>query len=402
MNNYTINSLPLSLKRQALISKNSLILNPTENTPFRNSLHDIDFLHSFYISDTQRSSLDQKNSLIQFSGRGRATYDINLIYKTWAKYLNAEDLSMRLLSGLHAHIILFMGLGNVGEKVLLLPESAGGHFATKSIIERLGYEVIELVVDSDNRCIDLEENLKLIKEHKPNYLFIDRSEGIVYEDFSKLVKQSGIYSIFDASQYLTHILARDYKSPFDMGFNLIVSTIHKNFPGPQKAIVFTNKKDLMWNKVKKSMSAYVSSQHSFNTYGAGLSFINIEEIKNMSTIMLNNANALRQELINNGLPAVMVNNNFVATQHIWIKINNKEKAFKFFKNMEKMRLLVNYRLLPYGLGYGIRIGTAAATKDGLKIEHIPKLSSYIAKIYYGDNSLELKHLIRSFIQKIKE
>jgi glycine hydroxymethyltransferase len=402
MNKYTKYSLPLSIKRQKIIAEHSLILNPTENIPEESILTCCNFLHGYYISDTSRTQQEQKNSLIQFSGRSRATHDINMIYKTWASVLNAEGLSMRLLSGLHAHIILFMGIGSVGDVVVLLPESAGGHFATKNILKRLGYKVIELIIDSKNKCIDISASIKLIEKCKPKYLFIDRSEGLVYEDFSQLTQCSDMYSIFDASQYLTHILAQDYKSPFEMGFDLVISTIHKNFPGPQKAIVFTKKNDNHWQKVLQSMSQYVSSQHSFHTYSAGLALFDLQKITNTSSIMLHNSVMLSHELCKRGLPIVQINSNAIPTQHIWIHLNNKEKAFTFFKNMEKMRLLVNYRLLPYGLGYGIRIGLAAATNQGLRKHHIKLLSDYITQIFNGNTSLLLRHIIRELIFKIKQ
>lgn len=42
--------------------------------------------------------------------------------------MKAEAVTFKPHSGLDAHISLFMSLGQIGEKVLLLPEEAGGHF----------------------------------------------------------------------------------------------------------------------------------------------------------------------------------------------------------------------------------------------------------------------------------
>ena len=117
--------------------------------------------------------------------------------------------------------------------------------------------------------------------------------------------------------------------------------------------------------------------------------------------MLENASFLADALKKKGLPIIQLKNKTPSTQHIWININEKEKAFSFYKNMEKMRLLVNYRLLPYNLGFGIRVGIAAATREGLRLEHIEELSKFIALIYNGDTSLSLKHNLRKFINYIK-
>ncbi|MBW1616589.1 MAG: hypothetical protein JRJ49_08680 [Deltaproteobacteria bacterium] len=173
------------------------------------------FLHGLYNTDKVRSLLERAKTKHQFSGRDRISYDIRLIYKEWAKLLRAEDLSMRLLSGLHAHIVVFMAIGDIGDKILLLHEKAGGgHMSTKNILERLGYQIIEMSIDYNNRRINIEETKKIIREKKSHFIFVDRSEGINYEDFSDLIKNTNCYSIFDASQYLANIMANEFKSPF--------------------------------------------------------------------------------------------------------------------------------------------------------------------------------------------
>lgn len=84
---------------------------------------------------------------------------------------------MRLLSGLHAHIVMFMAITSINDKVLLLPEAAGGHMATKSILTRLGLQIKEFPIDFINKKIDVAASQKLIKEFDPKVIFIDRSEG---------------------------------------------------------------------------------------------------------------------------------------------------------------------------------------------------------------------------------
>jgi len=48
-------------------------------------------------------------------------------------------------------------------------------------------------------------------------------------------------------------------------------------------------------------------------------------------------------------------------------------------NLEKIGILVNYRKLPYELGYGLRLGLSAATYRGLRAEHIEQLAAIITK-----------------------
>ena len=362
-----------------------LILNPVENLPFLITENMNSESHGLYVSDKIKSDEIVKNSKIGFSGRQEYNDRVQEIYMTWRQAMNSEGFSMRLLSGLHAHIIIFMGIGNIGDKVLLLPEEAGGHYATKGILERLGYYVIEMAVDYENYSIDIPATIRIVQQEKPDFIFVDRSEGINYEDFSELLSHAdeNVCSIFDASQYITNIIFEDLPSPFKMGFDIILSTLHKNFPGPQKAFVCSKKNSIYWKRIQKGMSDYVSSLHIENLLFAGDIIKQQNLLKKYSKKMLTNSVQLERELKNRGLPVVEKKTEVLPTHHIWIKMEHSDQAFQFYKNMEACGLLVNYRKLPYRLDYGIRMGTAAATLQGLNESNISVLARIIADIYFG-------------------
>mgnify|MGYP001064264929 CR=1 FL=1 len=361
-----------------------LILNPVENLPF---LFDIKIpveLKGLYVSDKLKTEKIVQNSKIGFSGRENINLEIRDIYQRWSNQLNVKHLSMRLLSGLHAHIILFMGLGKIGDTILLLPECAGGHYATKQILERLGYYVIEMIPDMENYCLDIVKTKELITQVKPNLIFIDRSEGLYYEDFTALLSDvpSSCGTIFDASQYLTNILEKDFVSPFDMGFDIMMSTLHKNFPGPQKALVCSKDDNPYWERIENSMSNYVSNLHAENIILAGEIIKKEKILKKYSSLLLYNSKLLERNLLKLQLPVVARIEEKQQTHHLWLTFPNNEKAYHFYKKLELCGLLVNYRKLPYNLGMGIRMGTSASTLQGINPDNIQELSSLIAEIFY--------------------
>lgn len=387
-----------SIKRQKQIINHSIVLTPVDSfSIYGEGANSFSYIEGLYSTDRPRNENDIMASKIFFSGRERIMYDTKKIYDTWSNILGAKAASMRLLSGLHAHVVIFMGLCNIGENIMLLPEIAGGHFATKSILTRLGYNVIDVPIDLNTMRVNVSNALKTISEKKILFLFIDRSEGLVYEDLTMLAtkcSKAGVYSIFDASQYLSGIISKTYKSPFDMGFDLIISTLHKSFPGPQKALVASKKEDVYWEKIKSGMSNYVSSSHIRSTYLAGLGISNINRIINFNSKMLENATLLEKKLKYEGVSVKERDVLLPPTQHIWILFNNKEDAFSAFKSLEKCRIHTTYRLLPYKLGYGLRLGTAAATMQGLTPIHINDLASIIKKSMDYGFSLKLRHKVR--------
>jgi glycine hydroxymethyltransferase len=402
--NADVSRLLQSIQQQQLLFEDSLILNPVENIPFLDILApSISFMHGLYNTDTLRSPEEKYHSKIQFSGRDQITEDIRTIYDLWAKLLGAEAISMRLLSGLHAHIVMIMGLTNIGDKVLVLPEKAGGHTSGKAILERLGLILEEIPYDCDTQRIDQELCLEQIDAFKPDIIFVDRSEGLIYEDMTWLGRSCNCYKIFDASQYLTNIICGDYRNPFDMGFDLIISTLHKNLPGPQRALICSRKNDDRWHRLRSGISTYVSNMHFYTIYSAGLLLGHFEELQTLSKKMLQNATYLEAELISAGVPAVARKSteDEPPTHHCWIKPATQKETFDLYLILEKISILTNYRLLPYEIGYGLRLGLSGATQSGLRGKDITTLAELIMRAYKQGYSDTLKQDARSFIRMVK-
>lgn len=375
----------------------NLILNPVENLPLVFGNASIAELQGLYITDKNRTDVQKTEAKILFGGRDNYIDYVLRIYDLWKTALGAEDITMRPQSGLNAHLLMFLGLGIVGDKVMLLPEEGGGHFSTHKILSRIGFKIVDIPLDYINNCIDIKETIKLQQRVNCKFLFIDRSEGLIYEDLTELCSKFNGYKIFDASQYLTNIIYKQFKSPFDMGFDLIISTLHKNFPGPQKALICTNNKTSNeWLHILNTMRDCVSNIHADKIIQSGIILKN-PYLKIYSNDIVSNAIELEKEFEKLGIPVITRNYKKMCTHHLWIKLKNKNIAYTVYKNLEKCGILVNYRLLPYNIGYGLRLGTNCATIQGLTPQNIPQIAQYFAEIISGKYNINDIH---KFIKKI--
>jgi len=390
-----------SLAQQVTLLHSSLILNPVENFPFADDISVLSGpLHGLYNSDKLRSRAQRLETPIQFAGRQGQESDSRAIYEAWADALGASDATLRLLSGLHAHIILFMALARPGDNVLLLPVTAGGHMATKAILERLGLNVVEMIVDESSMTVDMGATLNLASAQSFKYVFVDRSEGLVYEDFTPLANIAGATTIFDASQYLTNIISGDYANPFERGFDLVVASLHKNFPGPQQALIATNESNEVWRTLIGGISIYVSNMHTTSIYAAGLTLDRREWLAAYSQRIMSMAVALEEALLELGVPAVQRPDTAPPTHHLWIREASKELAFRTYEDLETCRILTNFRSLPYSLGYGLRLGVSAAVRIGLSSEDIPVLADLIADIRRRGPTALLRGRAKEFNQEL--
>jgi glycine hydroxymethyltransferase len=395
-------ALRRSAARQAEVLRTSLVLNPVENFPFPDDVAvAAGPLHGLYNSDKNRARNARAATDHQFAGRQAIEQDCVRAYAAWARALGAADASLRVLSGLHSHTVLFMSVSRPAQRVLLLPVEAGGHLSGRQILERLGLDVVDMVVDREGLRVDVERTLALCDSQPVDFVFVDRSEGLVIEDFSALTHLDAV-SVYDASQHLANVLVGDHPNPFGDGFDLLVSSVHKNFPGPQKALLATRAADPVWRQLLEGLSTYVSNMHVASTYAATLTLGRSDWLATYSKRMLACAPLLEQHLADNGVPVVRRPADAVPTHHVWIREGERERAFETFEALEQCGLHTNFRLLPYGLGHGVRLGLSAAVRLGLLEEDVPRLAALIADIRRQGPRPLLRSAARAFCEGIWE
>jgi glycine hydroxymethyltransferase len=290
-----------------------------------------------------------------------------------------------------------MSISSIGQTVMLLSEEAGGHFSTHAILERLGLQTVDIPIDYDRLCIDHVATLELLERRTPDFIFVDRSEGLRFEDFSFLGSLEGPVTIFDASQYVTPIVTSRYPNPLDWGFDLMLFSLHKSFPGPQKAGIVTRKADGLWERLVSGLGTFVSSSHAENTYLVGLAILRRQWLESFASRLLETAVALELQLAYRDVPVIQRSSqgqpDWPATHHIWIRASEKSEAFKQYQGLARMRIHTNYRKLPYDLGHGLRLGTTFSAVAGLGSDHMNELADIITRVIGGDESRHLRQKV---------
>jgi glycine hydroxymethyltransferase len=388
-----------SLEHQRELFATSIVLTPVDSLPF--CLADREhtaFLHGLYLTDKVRDRDVALDTVIQFGGREDAARDIAEIHNLLAERLGAAEGSLRLLAGLQAHAATFMAVADIGQTVMLLPDDAGGHFNSHAILKRLGLRTVDMPIDYEHLCIDREATLELVEREKPDFVFVDRSEGLRYEDFSFLGSLEGPVKIFDASQYLTPLLTDRYENPLHWGFDLMLFTLHKSFPGPQKAGIVARENSELWKALLAGLSTFVSSSHAENSYLFGLSLLQDQWLDTYASRFLETTLALERQLEKRGVPLVPRGSQgmsaWPSTHHLWTRAEDRETAFLQYERLMDAGVLVNYRKLPYRLGYGLRLGTTHAAVAGIDPTCAEDLADIIQASIEGRSGADLRDRVR--------
>jgi len=296
-------------------------------------------------------------------------------------------------SGANANTAAFQALISVGDTILGMDLSAGGHLSHGSPVNISGklYKAVSYGVSPDG-LLDYDEVRKIAKETNPKLIIAGASaysRRIEWDTFKSIADEVGAYLLADISHYSGLIASGEYPSP--VGFaDVITSTTHKTLRGPRGGVI-------MWNNpvfTKKINSAIFPG-----TQGGPLMHIvaakaqcfieaNTPKFKKYTKQVISNAKVMCKVFKENGLNIISdgTDSHMILLDVSNTKYNGKQAA----DLLEKNGITVNKNSipndpLPFTQTSGIRIGTAAETTRGLVEKDFKKIANKIVKILFNDN-----------------
>ena len=167
---------------------------------------------------------------------------------------NVEYANVQPHSGSQANMATFMTFLDIGDTVMGLDLSHGGHLTHGSPVNFSGqlYNFISYHVDKDTGRVDFDEVNSLAKEHKPKMIICGGSaypRYIEFEKFYAIAKENNAYLMADIAHPSGLIAAGVHPSPVEY-CDVVTSTTHKTLRGPRGGIIMMGKdKENPWGKV---------------------------------------------------------------------------------------------------------------------------------------------------------
>jgi len=129
-----------------------------------------------------------------------------------------------------------------------------------------------------------------------------------------------------------------------------------------------------------------------------------EDLDTYTSRLIENALVLEEELLKLRVPvfsrAFQGDVSWPSTHHLWLPMKSQASAFDLYRSLARARIHTNYRLLPYQLGWGLRMGTTAATVSGLLKDSAKELADIIATIFHRGYSLHARHRVRALSERM--
>jgi glycine hydroxymethyltransferase len=303
----------------------------------------------------------------------------------------AEFVDMRPVSGLTAMTVALAAFGDPGTRVLTMPLAYGGHPDTSYVAARLGYEVGEIPF-SDWRTLDHEALGAAVSSGCVRLVYVDHATSLGPIDITALVhtvraaSPVPVHVHVDTSHVNGLVWGGQVPNPLACGADSYGGSTHKTFPGPHKAVLFTNSEEVAERLTMASVNI-ISHHHLGDVLALAISVLEFEQCGGVeyARMVVDTARAMAAALHARGLQVQGGHaDGFTQNHQVWLDIGAERDVYDLGSQLFRAGLIVNPHTPIPSLGRtGLRLGLSEATRLGLAGEDIGPLADIFADVASG-------------------
>ncbi len=309
----------------------------------------------------------------------------NIAIERACKIFGAEHANVQPHSGAQANMAVYFALLNVGDTVLGMNLSHGGHLTHGSPVNMSGknYNFVDYGVNQDG-YIDYDELRRIALETKPKMIVAGASAYpriIEFDRIRAICDEIDAILFVDMAHIAGLVAAGLHPSPFPAA-HVVTTTTHKTLRGPRGGLILCGK-DLA-KQIDKSIFPGTQGgplEHVIAAKAVCFGEALRPEFKQYQQQIVNNAKALAAALSENGLKLVSggTDNHLMTIDLRGTDVTGKELEAR----LDAVNITTNKNTVPNDpqspfVTSGVRIGTPAVTTRGFKEEEMKLLAGFIA------------------------
>src|SRR5574344_2021306 len=180
----------------------------------------------------------------------------NLAIDHACKLFHAKYANVQPHSGSQANMAVYKALLNIGDTVMGMDLSNGGHLTHGHPMNFSGkeYHIVSYTVDSKTEMIDYNAVRELALEAKPKMIIAGASAYsriIDFLAFRKIADEVGAYLMVDMAHIAGLVATGLHPNPLPYA-DVVTSTTHKTLRGPRGGLILTNDEEII-NKINKAI-----------------------------------------------------------------------------------------------------------------------------------------------------
>ncbi len=323
----------------------------------------------------------------------------NIAIERAKKIFGAEHANVQPHSGSQANIAAYFAVLEVGDTILGMNLTHGGHLTHGSPVNFSGkfFNVVSYGVDKETEQIDYENVRKLALEHKPKMIVVGASaypRTIDFKKFKEIADEVGAYVMVDMAHIAGLVAAGLHPNPVPYA-DIVTTTTHKTLRGPRGGMILSTAE--LAKKINSNVFPGMQGgplMHVIAAKAVAFKEAMTDDFKQYQSQIVKNAKALAETLKMRGYKLVSGGTD----NHLMlINLTDKNLTGKDAETaLGKANITVNKNTVPFEtqspfITSGIRIGTPAVTTRKMKEAEMEKIGNMIADVLDNidsDNTIE--------------
>jgi glycine hydroxymethyltransferase len=299
-----------------------------------------------------------------------------------------EHANVQPLSGSPMNQAAYLGLLEPGDTILAMDLSHGGHLTHGAPVSHMGrlfrFVRYRTVPDEEGR-IDFDELRRLAREFRPRLVlcgYTSYPRDFAYAAFKSVADEVGAISMADVSHVGGLIAGGALRNPFDDGFDVVTTTVHKSLRGPRAGMVLCRRP--FADAIDRSVFPGLQGGPHMNVVaGTAIALGKALEpaFRDYARQVLRNAKVLAAALLSGGCTLVTggTDNHMIVLDTLRsFAIDGREAE----RRLDAVSIATNKQVIPDDPNpplrpSGIRLGTPAATTRGMRENDMERLAGWM-------------------------
>lgn len=309
----------------------------------------------------------------------------NIARERACRLFGAQHANVQPHSGAQANLAVYFALLNVGDTVLGMDLSNGGHLTHGSPVNMSGknYRFVPYGVD-ENGYLDYEDLARKAREHHPKLIVAGASayaRTIDFERIGRIAKENGALYMVDMAHIAGLVAAGLHPSPVPYA-DVVTTTTHKTLRGPRGGMILCKEK--YTKAIDKAIFPGTQGgplEHIIAAKAVALGEALRPEFKEYQQRIVANAKALAAALVRESLALVSggTDNHLMTVDLRGTGVTGKELEAR----LDEVRITANKNTVPNDpaspfVTSGLRIGTPAVTTRGMGEAEMEAIARCIA------------------------
>ncbi len=313
-----------------------------------------------------------------------------IVQELMGMLFGSKYVDIRPISGTVANFAAFRALTEQNDVVAALTLFSGAHISHREVgsVGMLRLKIVDLPWSDEEFNVDVDRAVKLIYDKRPKLVILGGSLYLFphpVKELADAVHEVSGYLVHDSAHVLGLIAGKAFPNPLEHNCDVMTSSTHKTFPGPQGGVIFTNDESL-FKRIQKAVFPGITSNYHHHRYAA-TAVTALEMMRfgqEYARQMVRNARRLAEELHNQGLKVLAEHKNFTQTHQVALDVSSLGGGAKCAYMLEQANIIVNKNVLPHDRSpknpSGLRLGVQEVTRYGMREDDMTIIAKFIADV----------------------